>query len=207
MKHAAATFLSVVFHPLLVPTYLAALVVIGSTPTQSSGSLTLGVVAGCTFGLPALGTGLLYYRGRLESFMLQERRQRYGPLLLTACCFGLATYLVTNSPGVPRLLPLLLGGMTVAVLLTFLITFWWKISAHGVGMGGALATLLMLGRPSWGWAALFGLALGLTAAAAVAWARLALQAHTRAQVWAGLLLGLTTGLAVILLGGAFSFGS
>ncbi|MCR5887945.1 hypothetical protein LRS06_09165 [Hymenobacter sp. J193] len=159
------------------------------------------LVAGLTFGVPALGTAVLYAFGRVSSLQLGERRQRYGPLLLASLSFGGAAYLVPQLAGAHSLLALLLAGMALAVTLTFIITFWWKISAHGVGMGGALAMLLVL----WGQqpalpTTYLSLSAGLVLAAAVAWARLILRAHTKAQVAAGLLLGLGTGLGVILLG-------
>ncbi|MBG8554401.1 hypothetical protein [Hymenobacter guriensis] len=198
-----AHFLSVAFHPLLVPTYLV-LWLVHRMPAEQLPRpwFTVALTAGLTFGVPALGTALLYAFGRVSSLQLGERRQRYSPLLLAALSFGAAAYLVPQLTGTPPQLALLLAGMALAVTLTFLITFWWKISAHGVGMGGALAMLLVL----WGQhpalpATCLSLSAGLVLAAAVAWARLILRAHTKAQVAAGLLLGLAAGLGLILLGG------
>ncbi|KUG06101.1 hypothetical protein ASU33_01670 [Solirubrum puertoriconensis] len=145
-----------------------------------------------TFWLPGLATWLLYRAGRISSVELYERRQRPLPLLLTALGFGAATALLSSTAAYRApLLLLMLGSITLAVVCTLLITFWWKVSAHGIGMGGALGLLvfLLLGSypvgpagPRW------LLAVGAVAAA-VSWARLALRAHTPAQVLAGLGLG------------------
>lgn len=150
------------------------------------------LVWGLTFWLPGLAVWLLVRSGRVSSVELYERRQRPLPLLLAATAFAAATTLTVWVPAYRApLLTLVLGGITAAVLLTLLITFWWKISAHGVGLGGAVGLLVLLlvrpyptdGRAA-GWLAAAGLA-----AAAVFWARLQLQAHTPAQLWAGLGLG------------------
>jgi membrane-associated phospholipid phosphatase len=197
LNRTLATILSSVFHPLLVPSYLVAVLAYGFPPAllplaAAARWQVLLLVWGLTFWLPGLGVWLLVRSGRVSSVELYERRQRPVPLLLAAGTFAAATALTAWVPAYQApLLTLVLGGITAAVLLTLFITFWWKISAHGVGMGGAVGLLaLLLVRPyptdgqAAGWLAATGLA-----AAAVAWARLRLQAHTPAQVWAGLGLG------------------
>ncbi len=197
MTRPLATFLSAVFHPLLVPSYLVAVLAYGFPaallPLEAAARWqVLLLVWGLTFWLPGLAVWLLVRSGRVSSVELYERRQRPLPLLLAATAFAAATALTMWVPAYRApLLVLVLGGITAAVLLTLLVTFWWKISAHGVGLGGAVGLLtLLLVRPyptdgrAAGW-----LLLALLAATAVFWARLRLQAHTPAQLWAGLGLG------------------
>ncbi|MBC6700578.1 hypothetical protein [Hymenobacter sp. BT190] len=197
MTRTLATLLSAVLHPLLVPSYLVAVLAYGFPaallPLNADARWqVLLLVWGLTFWLPGLAVWLLVRSGRVSSVELYERRQRPLPLLLAAMAFAAATTLTVWAPAYRApLLTLVLGGITAAVLLTLLVTFWWKISAHGVGLGGAVGLLaLLLGRPyptdgrAAGWLAAAGLA-----AAAVFWARLRLQAHTPAQLWAGLGLG------------------
>jgi membrane-associated phospholipid phosphatase len=199
-----AFFLSVALHPLLVPTYLVALLCYGFVP----GSTGLSVAAdkailllqvwGLTFWLPGLLCWLLYKAGYISSVELYERRQRPLPLLIAALSFAAATWRVAQLPH-GSLLVTVLNAMTIAVLLTLCITLRWKISAHGVGMGGAVGLLLWLRlalpystAPA---AVTPWLLTGLGLAAAVAWARLALRAHTPAQILAG--LGLGTAVALL----------
>ncbi|AYA38106.1 hypothetical protein D3Y59_14310 [Hymenobacter oligotrophus] len=197
MKNRLAFGLSAVFHPLLVPTYLVLMLAYGMPTallplaTEARWQLTLWVWL-LTFWLPGLGTWLLYRAGRISSVELYERRQRPVPLLLTALGFGAATALLGSTAAYRApLLLLMLGSITLAVVLTLGITLRWKISAHGVGMGGALGLLLLLvlgPYPIGSCGPRWLLAAG-GVAAAVSWARLALRAHTPAQVAAGLGLG------------------
>ena len=153
--------------------------------------LVLAVVSGFTLGLPALGTGLLVHLGLADSVELREREQRTFPLLLAALSFGGAAWLLHRPALFDPLLAQMMAGMTLAVLLTLWITLYWKISAHGVGMGGALGLLLLLhlGGEA-GLAGAWWLAGTAATAGAVGSARLVLRAHTPGQVWAGLALGL-----------------
>lgn len=207
--HRLAQLLSVVFHPLLIPTYLVAVLGYGFPAellplTAAARGQVLLLVWLITFGLPALATWLLVRSGRISSVELRERRQRPLPLLLTVLAFGAATALPAYGPAYRApLLTVVLGAMTAAALLTWLITFWWKISAHGVGLGGAagLLTWLLLRPYPTGGAGLAWWLGALLTAAAVAGARLRLRAHTPAQVAAGLLLG---GLVALLSGLGFS---
>ncbi|RIY11524.1 hypothetical protein D0T11_06865 [Hymenobacter rubripertinctus] len=184
------------FHPLLVPSYLFYVVCyqlpgVLMQPALPERWLVLAVAGGFTLVLPALATGLLVYLGLADSVELRAREQRAWPLLLAALSFGAAAWLLHRPALFDALLFEMMAGMSLAVLLTFGITLRWKISAHGVGMGGALGLLGLLhlsgsaGLPGVWW--LVGTA---AVAGAVGSARLALSAHTPAQVWAGLALGL-----------------
>lgn len=197
MKDRLAYGLSVLLHPLLVPTYLLLLLGYGlpgslGLPPGTVLPLSLPLqVWLLTFVLPGLLIWLLARRGFISSVELPDRRQRTLPLLLAAACFAAATVLLTQEPQTGPLLSRLFGAITLSVLLTVLITLWWKISAHGVGLGGAIGLIIWLlmsqqlpASPGW---QLLGLMLAL--ASAVAWARLRLRAHTPAQVAAGLALG------------------
>ncbi|MET4107332.1 hypothetical protein [Hymenobacter sp. UYP22] len=189
MKKRLATLLSAVFHPLLVPSYLAGLLEV----QQAAGKGRLWAVVLFTFLLPTGAALILLRLGRIDSLEMPQRQQRAWPLGLAALSFGAGAGWL-HWQGVAPALVVGLAGMAVAVLLTFLITLRWKISAHGVGMGGAAGLLLALqlhfGRPGMGW-----VLAAAVLAAAVGWARLELRAHTPAQVWAGLALGLSVALA------------
>ncbi|OWP64672.1 hypothetical protein CDA63_02620 [Hymenobacter amundsenii] len=203
MSRFLATVLSVVFHPLLVPFYLFYIVcyqlpgVVGH-PAAPDRWLVLAIVGGFTLGLPGLGAALLVQFGYADSLELRQREQRAWPLLLAATGFAIAAGLLHRPMVFDVLLFNMMVGMTLAVLLTLVITLRWKISAHGVGMGGAFGLLLLLhlggaaGPAAAGW-----LAGAAAAAVAVGSARLALEAHSPAQVWVGLALGLGVALAYV----------
>jgi hypothetical protein len=158
-------------------------------PALADRWVVLAIVFGFTFLLPTLGTGALYWFGHVNSLMLRERAQRPLPLLLASFSFATAAAVLYQPAIFDALLNQIMTGMTLAVFLTFLISLRWKISAHAVGMGGALGLLLVLYLTSPSSHTLGGLLVTVVLAGSVLSARLALNAHTPAQAWAGLALG------------------
>ncbi|TGE20586.1 hypothetical protein E5K00_21565 [Hymenobacter aquaticus] len=150
----------------------------------------MAIVFVFTFLLPTLGTGVLYWFGHVDSLMLRERAQRPLPLLLGAFSFGMASIILHQPAIFDRLLSQVMTGMTLAVFLTFLFSLRWKISAHGVGVGGALGLLLLFHLTGPSGPTLWGLVLTVLLAGSVLSARLALGAHTPGEAWAGLSLGI-----------------
>jgi len=126
-------------------------------------------------------------QGNME---LRERQQRPLPLLLAMCSFGAAAVLLHSSAQtVDPLLRHMMSGMTLAILLTLLISLRWKISAHGVGVGGTVGLLALLYGSNPSPPLLWWLTGSVVVAGAILQARLALGAHTPAQVRAGFALG------------------
>lgn len=183
-------------HPLLLPGYLFWVVCyqlpgVVHCPPRPGRGLLLGLVLLFTLVLPAAGTALLLRRGLLSgSLELRERQQRPVPLLLATLSFGTAAGLLSSALAADALLRHMMTGMTLAVLLTLLISLRWKISAHGVGVGGAVGLLALLALGGEGGVATRWWLLGsMGLAGAVLRARLVLAAHTPAQAGAGFALG------------------
>lgn len=162
----------------------------------------LSLIAVGTFGVPALLIYVLYRTGYLRDLTLDNRADRHLPYLLTGLVYSGLTYLFARrmqlvSEVAPEI-SVVLGSITISILLVALISLSWKISAHGVGIGGTLGALLgIMGK--FGETDLFGLVLlfvlltGLLASA-----RLHLDAHTPAQVVVGLALGVLVSLSAVI---------
>lgn len=198
MKNSLALVLSVVFHPLLVPSYLYYIVCyqlpgVVLYPLLPNRWLVVAFAFGFTFLLPTLCAAGLYWTGAISSLELYDRRQRTLPFLAAAISFGVAAWLMEHTHfAVDALLRYMMVGMAVAVLLTLLISLRWKISAHAVGVGGAVGLLALLQLSGLADQAVLWWLLGsILLAGAVLSARLQLQAHTPAQVWSGVALGLS----------------
>ncbi len=157
-----------------------------------------------TFAIPSLLILYLYRTGFLTDLTMPERTDRRLPYLITGVVYSIVTYLFAfrmslfseTSPGVA----VVLGSITLSILLVGIINTIWKISAHAVGIGGVLGTIMPM-LIKYGDTDLFMPFVGLIALSGlVASARLQLNAHTPGQVGAGLGLGLlVSGLAVFLL--------
>lgn len=203
-----AYILSVVFHPLLMPTWLFGLLLyvapvrlnVDTYSPDVRLSLLILVFVG-TFAIPSLLILYLFRTGLLTDLTMTERADRRFPYLISGIVYSVVTYLFAfrmslfseTSPGVA----VILGSITLSILLVGIINTVWKISAHTVGIGGVLGTIMLM-LIKYGDTDLFLPFVGLIALSGlVASARLQLNAHTVGQVGAGLGLGvLVSGLAV-----------
>ncbi len=206
MNRTLAQVLSVVFHPLLLPTYLF-LIIFYLLP-QSVITFPLdkrwiiaAVVFFSTFVVPGLGTYTLYRSGLLASMQAETKEERGVPLFFTALCFTITSYLFYHEEYLDRLLFVIMSLITLSVFLTYLFSYFWKISAHGVGMGGALGILFFIHSQLPENALLYAIITLIIAAGAVLSARLALDAHTPTEVYSGFLLGFSIGMGMWLVAG------
>jgi len=154
-----------------------------------------------TFAAPTLIIYYLFRSGYVRNLYLDQLADRRLPYFLTALIYTFVGYLFayrmqiisTLSPEIP----ILLGSITVSILLVALISLYWQISAHGVGIGGVLGSIAALAL-KFSLSELFLPTIILVVLAGlVASARLKLNAHTPAEVGAGLLLGLTVSIAAV----------
>jgi len=193
-EHTAAKGLSVILHPILLPSWLY-LSLIFFTP-----SYILQIPPGMewvlaafifilTFIFPSVVMLLLVKLRMISSITLTERIERNGPILISAIFFFLTYYFLNYFGFIPVFGYYLLCATSIS-LLTMMINSVWKISLHATGHGATLATYLSL-------AMIVEIPMGLIAFAMVAGghtttARLRLQAHTQAEVYTGYLLGFVT---------------
>lgn len=202
MNRSLASFFSVVFHPLLLPTYLFAFIlyflpVSTLSIAIQSRWIVLAMIFFTTFVIPAVGAYVMVRAGHLSSMEMEHREQRGLPLLFTSLCYATTAYLFYKEQAFDGIFFFIMAIMATSVVITYLVSFSWKISAHGVGVGGALGLLVMLQKVAPDASMLFTIVVAMLIAGAVLSARLALHAHTPAQVYAGFgcgfLLALTAG--------------
>lgn len=154
-----------------------------------------------TFMVPSLLIYYLYRSGYVSSLQLTTLADRRLPYFLSALIYFITAYLFTfQMQGLSTLAPeigIIIGSIAVSILLVGIISLSWQISAHGVGIGGVVGVIgsLML---KFGLTDLFvPLLLLVMLSGFVASARLRLNAHTPAQVGAGLALGLLVSLLTV----------
>ncbi len=190
--HTLAKVLSVLLHPLWMPAALVALC-FAFDAHLSFNFAPLGpvIIVGMVFimtGIFPLTSALLMKRsGMISDLTMPLRQERIPAYMLSLIYYGMGYWLLRRTPNHPELLSLFFGG-SLALLITLLITFRWKISAHMVGIGGVLGAIMAIqvlhGAPV---VPLIAILLLLTGA--LASARLLISDHTPAQVYAGAMLG------------------
>jgi hypothetical protein len=188
-----ALFLSVVFQPLLMPSLVFGILFFG-VPQASSIPETFKVrlfylIVTSTLLIPMVLMVGLRWSGMIKSLHFEEKSDRRTPFILVTFFYLLTTYFLMGKTELDPILWQGMGVITCSVALLTGVTFFWKMSAHMTGIGGLLAVLGVLGIyfPSLGLAYLLVAALIL--GGLVASARLYLDAHSPAEVYAGLLGG------------------
>ena len=149
-----------------------------------------------TFVVPALGTYYMYRSGYISNMEVTERPERNMPFFFTAVCFAVTSYLFYQESYFDRLLFYTMSLITLSVFLTYLFSFFWKISAHSVGVGGTLGILILLNVLLPENFLLYIIIAAILMTGAVLSARLALDAHSTSEVYAGFILGISIGLGM-----------
>lgn len=189
---ALANILSVLLHPLWMPT-LTIVLCFGIDPYMSYGFtkeglwMVFGMVFVMTAVFPLTSVLLMRRTGVVTDMTMPTRQERIPAYLSTLVYYGMCYYLLRTRLDDPRTLGIFFGA-TLCLLLVLLFTLRWKISAHMAGIGGLLGALLavMVTDEREAPVLLCGLFL---LAGALGTARLVASDHTPAQVYAGALLG------------------
>ena len=187
-----ARLLSELFNPLFValPTFLV--IALASSPDDGHALLWWAVaVIGISLA-PFLFVLRGVRRGRYSDHHVSIREQRFVPLLFGIGCMSLTFVLLALLHASPVLIATV-TAVIVACGLSLLITRYWKISLHLVGIAGAVTVFVLL----------FGLrALWLSPLVVlVGWARWQVRAHTLLQALAGTVLAVSVTILVFWLFG------
>jgi hypothetical protein len=183
--------LSIVFHPLWMPVLGTLFILFWSgmyitmLPIEAKRIILL-IVGLCMVGLPV--TLLLFYwmHHLVSNFYISKRRERILPLVCTAIFYYIA-YRTLHNMHTPLIIQKFVLASTVAVFLTSFISIFWKISLHGVGIGGVAGMVAALTTVSP--VLLPVLLVFIILSGVVGYARIRLNAHTPVQYYTGVLLG------------------
>ncbi|MDE6295175.1 MAG: phosphatase PAP2 family protein [Muribaculaceae bacterium] len=184
--------LSWVFSPLLTPTY-GMIAIFTMTPLRfaplRSIFIVISVIFSLTAILPGLTVWLLTRYGDVADMALTRRKDRLYPYIIIIAALVAAGFYL-KIIGTQLWIPSFFWGAAAAAAICFIINYWWKISAHGAGMGGLAALFAVLTRYSfptvdvWIW-----LLAAIAVCGLLASARVWLGRHTPMQTIAGTLVG------------------
>lgn len=188
-----AHVISVVFHPLFIPIYVCLflmfwhpLVFAGITP-QGKVRFLASIFVNLTL-LPAAAVFLLWRLKFIDNIYLRTQRERIIPYAVTMVFSFWAWNVFRQIPAAPPLFVDFLFGTFIAVIAAWMANIYFKISMHGLAVGGMLMFTILVSLYADGSTGQY-IAAALLIAGVVCTARLIVSDHKPAEVYSGLVLG------------------
>jgi hypothetical protein len=191
----------VVFHPLLITTYLfiiLSLFLPGILYPISPSKLFIGLIFLMTFVLPSLNFIFFRITGTIKDMHMFKRTDRILPFSFITILYVVVTYMFYNNYHVPNVLKLM-EIITVMVIASTVITLFYKISVHSVAICGLIGILLPLNNASEEGLLLYPTIGTVIIAGIVMTSRLQLNAHVLREVLYGGMMGFLIGLGGVML--------
>ena len=206
-----AQILSVLFHPLLMLTYMLMLLLlvnpylfgVNNLGDLRSMKLLLGVFF-TSFLLPAFAIFMMWRLKLIGSLEMRDKQDRIIPFIASGIFYLWVFRSVIEDSNIPTAFLISVLGTTLGLFLCFLINLKFKISLHTVGMGGLVGmVLIVMWLYSYGTFGLklprFGnaevsmtllLMVSIVLAGIIGTVRLFLKAHSPVEVYAGFAVGI-----------------
>ena len=198
---AISRLISIILHPIFIPIisfYLSIKLVPNLDFTIANyQNYILLILVICTVMLPVLCMLFLIKFDIISSLEMKEKHERPIPLLLTGGFLILSLKLTEKLLVFTPVLKKELVGAIIIILLASIISKFWKISLHMLGLGGLIGVLVSLQYLYGGLNSMiiyFMLIAGITAMA-----RIYLKAHNHKQIYAGFIVGFIIECVIILL--------
>ncbi len=191
-----AKFISYILHPLFVPTYVF-LFLVYQVPYEFAGiseyqlHLRIFSIFWLTAFFPAFAVFLLWRLKFSESIFLRTQKERIVPYVITMFFYWWMYYLSRNFSDQPVVLKFFYMGIFLSTVFGLILNNYFKISLHAMGMGGAMAAIILF-------AMYYRLSLGTSMsvvtllAGVVCTSRFLVSDHTYKEVYAGLFVGIGT---------------
>ena len=201
MNNIAAKVISALFHPLLMPLLGVIFIFYSGSYVSFLPSdvkrIILLVIAANTLGLPLLMMPLFIQFGAVKSLAMESSKERVLPLAFTLIPYILSVYFLIKLP-IPVVVAGFMLGASIIVASCLIISYWWKISIHLVGIGGIVGFIIAFSIRLYT-DILPYLLVAIFIAGLLASARLLSKSHKPSQVYSGFILGFIIMLLVILI--------
>jgi hypothetical protein len=188
-----ASFVSYVFHPIFMPTYIF-LLLMWQFPSEFAGitewqwKMRLFGVFWLTAFFPAFAVFLLWRLNFSNSIFLRTQKERIVPYVISMFFYWWMYYLSRNFQDQPIVLKFFFMGIFLATVFGLILNNYFKISLHGMGVGGA-ATAIILFSIYYG-ASMGGIiSVAVLIAGLVCTCRFMISDHTNTEIYSGLTVG------------------
>lgn len=190
--------ISVLLHPILVPSYFTAWVLFFSEDNRFQGLLgyqLLITIMVFTIVFPLFIIVGLKRLGLISSYAMENRADRVLPFFFMATIYATCLYTLSYVLKLNMLLYSMVLSMNLSVLTAAVISMRFKISAHTISISGVVGFLLATANNQRDGSLIIPFVVVLILAGALASARLFLNKHTPLQVIVGAICGFTISFA------------
>ena len=192
--------ISIILHPIFMPLLALhlTLLVLPSLAFTLSQSLLLiySILIFSTILLPLVSVFWLIQTGKVSSLEMNNHKERSWPLFKTAIWMSIGYYLLQRLLLYTPILKAELLGAILIVLLSAIISKFWKISLHLLAIGGLVGVFIALQIIYGNF--LYLILLFIFLSGVLGFARIKQKAHNSAQIYVGFLLGLSVELITLL---------
>src|SRR6201995_1351786 len=191
-----AHFFSILFHPLLIGSYVFAFLIYGH-PAVFEGvdshtrNLRMLSMVLFTIFFPAVSLFLAWRLKLIKGLALDNRQDRLVGFIVTMFFYFWASYVFRNLPDIPPVAAHFVLGTFLAVCGAWMCTIFYKVSLHAVAMGGLITFCILFAREDPYVSGLY-LVLPILIAGLVCSSRLILGAHNRFEMVSGFFVGVIT---------------
>jgi len=192
--------ISILLHPMFMPLlalHLTLLVLPSIAFTLSQNLLLIyGILVFSTMVLPLVSIYWLLRKGKVSSLEMSNHKERSLPLFKTVIWMSFGYYLLQNLLFYAPILKAELLGAIIIILIAAMVSKFWKISLHLLGIGGVVGVFIALQIMHGGF--LYLLLFFILFSGLLGVARIKQKAHNHAQVYVGFLVGLSVELITLL---------
>ena len=192
--------ISILLHPMFMPLlalHLTLLVLPSLAFTLSQNLLLIyGILVFSTMVLPLVSIFWLMRKGKVSSLEMSNHKERSLPLFKTVIWMSFGYYLLQNLLFYTPILKAELLGAIIIILIAAIVSKYWKISLHLLGIGGVVGVFIALQIMHGDF--LYLLLLFILLSGLLGVARIKQKAHNYAQVYVGFLVGLSVELITLL---------
>ena len=190
--HYVSSFFSQLLSPLLMPTY--GMIIAFWLPRYQilftiEKVTVISIVALITCVVPVISIALMRFFGIISDVHLNKRNERFFPYSVIIVCYVISALYLFNI-NAPTWMWIFMFGAGIAALVSMLINFFWKISAHMAGIGGIIGLLCKINSCGDGVFDLLPIiCVAIIVTGILGSSRIAMERHTLWQVLAGALNG------------------
>jgi len=194
-------FISILLHPMFMP-LLALYLTLKSIPSIGFAispylNYIYGIIICSTILLPLMTIFFLIQKGKVSSLEMSNHKERSMPLFRTVIWMCLGFYMLNNILFYAPILKAEIIGAILIILFAAIISKFWKISLHLLGIGGLVGVFIALQIMFGG--VLYLLLILIIISGVLGVARIDQKAHNLAQIYVGFLLGVSVELVTLLI--------